>query len=293
MKKREDIPQLAEKEKIRLDIDFENLQIKKKRPFWLLIFVFLAVLLLACFFILRKAEDNDLEKELSVEASLTDEKLWQGAFESEEIFNRCREASVSIISQGQRCSGFVYSSDGWIATVEGAVNENVKGQIEVVLFDGSRFFVEAFRQNRQSGLILMKINASDLKTVSIEEESDVHEGEELFTFCALGGIADGSSLFSGKVAHTQRRVNIPRADGGERSLRLMQISILLTEEGVGAPFFDEKGALVGIACSGSAEVDRYMVDHAFAFSDVKAILESMKEGRQAEDNDALNLIVEE
>lgn len=294
MERKDDIPLLAEEEKIKLDIDFENVRIKKKRPFLLFIFLLLIVLTLICIFILRKAQIvKNGENEPTIDVSVNESSVWQGAFESEEVFNNCKESSVSIIAQGRRCSGFVYSTDGWIATVEGAVNENVKGQIEVILFDGRSFFVEGFRQNRGSGLILMKINASDLKTANIDERCEVHEGEELFTFCTVGGSMGDSSLFSGKVAHTKRNVNICRADGGMRSLYLMQIGILLTEEGVGAPFFDEKGVLVGIACSGGIEKERYMVDYAFSFSEVKSILDAMKDGERADYDGALNVIVEE
>ena len=296
MKINDDIPRLEAEERVRLDIDFDGVGIKRKGRFRFVIFILLILLALICAFIFKKSQNylkNDEANDSAIEASAS--TPWHGAFESEEIFNYCREASVSVIAEGRQCSGFVYSSDGWIATVEGAVNENVKGQIEVVLFDGRSFFVESFRICREVGLILMKINAGSLRAVSFESDNTLLAGEELFTFCSVGGVYEGGSLFSGKVAHTQRIVELCASDGRVRLLRLFQIGILLTEEGVGAPLFNDRGELVGISCASNAENEnneRYMVDYAIEASKVKNILKMMKNGERVEDNAFLEVVVE-
>ena len=288
----EDIPRLEAEEKIKLDIDFENVNIKKKRRFPFFLVFLLILFVIIGFLIFEKSKrSQNTEEQLSMDASQDVTEDWGGAFASKEIFDACREVSVSVIAQGRRCSGFVYSSDGWIATVEGVVDENVKGEIEVVLFDGRRYFVEAFRLNRESGIILLKINASGLKAVELDRKTKIFAGEELFTFCTLEGSSDGGSLFSGKIAHTERTVEVTRTYGSKRRLVLLQIGILLTEEGEGAPLFDENGELVGIACGCKGEDgERYMVDYAFAFSDVKKLLSTMKEGKIAGDTELFWII---
>lgn len=280
-----DVPRLEAEEKIKLNIDFEDVNIRKKRRFPFFLIFLLILLVLIGFLIFEKSKNSQNTGERpSINASQDVEEVWGGAFVSREVFDFCREVSVSVIAQGRSCSGFVYSSDGWIATVEGVVDENVKGQIEVVLFDGRRYFVEAFRQNRESGLILLKINANGLKAAKLDKKAKIFAGEELFTFCSIDGSSDGSSLFSGKVAHTERTVELTRADGTQRRLVLFQIGILLTEEGEGAPLFNENGELVGIACASRGEDgERYMIDYAFAFSDVKDLLSTMKSGKRAGD----------
>ena len=294
MKRNDDIPRLEAEEKIKIDIDFEELEIKKRRRFPFFAFLLLILLAIGVFFILKIAQNDKNSGEQPVVSVIANEEAWHGAFESREIFEACKKSAVSVIAEGQKCSGLVYSSDGWIVTVEGVVNENVKGQIEVVLFDGRSFFVEAFRQSRESGLILMKINASDLCAVNISGDGEISVGEELYTFCSVGESVGGGSLFSGKVAHTQGAFELWRADGGTRKLNLFQIGILLTEQGAGAPLFNNSGELVGIAFAGRGQAtgERYMIDYAVAFSNVRELLDAMKFGKRAGENELFSVLAE-
>ena len=294
MNRKEDIPRLTSEENIEIDIDFENINVKKKRRYPFFVLALLLLLILAAFIIFKISVDKSRAAEQVFLDSSESDEVWQGAFISREVFERCKAASVSVLADGKFCSGFVYSSDGWIATVEGIVNENVKGRIEVVLCDGRRFFVDSFRQNRESGLTLLKIDAYGLTSVNMSEEKSVFAGQELFTFCALSDEMGESSLFSGKVAHASRTVELQRADGRTSTLSLLQIGILLTEEGVGAPLFNESGELVGIGCAsaGGDEGGRYMINYAFVARDVSELLSVMKEGKRAESDELFSFVVE-
>lgn len=285
---RGDIPQLESGEKIKLDFDFENVNIKKRRKFPFFLLLLLILLAVSGIFIFKKSQekiaDFEPDKNAVNVSAQNEDSSWHGAFSSKEIFEACRKSTVLIIAGGKRCSGFVYSSDGWIATLESVVNDNVKGQIEVYLFDGTRYFVEAFRQNRQSGITLMKINATKLKAVNTSGKGEISAGEELFSFCFVGNAADGGSLFSGKVSHTNRTVDVYRTDGTCRELEVFQIGILLADEGVGAPIFNANGELVGIACAGGENTEEpFMVNYAIPFYNVKNIFSTMKNGKN-EDN---------
>ena len=292
MEEKDDIPRIESGEKIKIDLEFENAGIKKRRryPFFaFLLFILLVISAVVAFEFWDKSEDVTTETLLDVRY---EEPTWQGAFESEEVFEACRASFVSVIAEGRRASGFVYSEDGWIVTVEGVVNEAVTGRIEVMLCDGRRFLVESFRQNRESGLTLLKIEASGLCAARLNSRDTLCVGEEIFSFCAFGESGE-ASLFSGKVAHTDREVTLLRSDGGTRRVSLVQIGILLTEEGVGAPIFNAKGELVGIACaSGEPYGERYMVDYAFNIADVSRLLLAMKSGKRAGDVELFSVVIE-
>jgi S1-C subfamily serine protease len=298
MNNNDDIPRLDTVERIELDIDFKNFKKGKQRKFLFFLLFLLILLAILSVFIFKKIENGKEQaanEKNEPSADISVNSRWDGAFVSEDVFNSCKEASVFIMVDGKCCSGFIYSSDGWIATVEGVVNENVKGRIEVTLFDGRSFFVESFRQSRESGLILMKIDVSGLTAVKYNSNGNIFTGQELYTFCAIHSPESdfvGGSLFSGRISHTESTVELCGVGGESRKLKLFQIGILLTEEGVGAPLFNSNGEIVGIACASETKSDRYMVDYAFAFDKINAVFERMKNGKRAEAEELFDVIVE-
>ena len=281
MKKEEDFLRLEGKEGI--NIDFENLCIKKRRwnPFFLLALVFLTFVII--FAVIKINSDKDDEEVFAVNNEVSED--WQGAFVSEAVFLKCQKASVSVIADGRICSGFVFSSDGWIVTVNSIVNEFVKGKVKVVLYDGRVLDVEAFKESRKAGLVLMKVDADGLAFADLSSVDDVSAGQEIYTFCSLDG-RGAPSLFSGKISHTQRWVLFEREGEKNKTLSLMQVSLLLTEEGVGAPLFDENGGVVGIAC-GNNDLqgrEKYMINYAFLAKKVRNLLFKMKDGGFLDDS---------
>ena len=123
----------------------------------------------------------------------------------------------------------------------------------------------------------MKINASDLCAVKFFSGKKLLVGQNIYTFCSLDSGAE-ASLFSGEISHLERDVVFETENGRKKILSLMQISVLLTQEGVGAPFFNEEGELVGIGCIAADGTDRYIISYAYSAKDVKNLLEKMKNG---------------
>ena len=279
MKKEEDFLRLEGKE--RVNIDFENLCVRKRKrnPFFLIALIFLIIAL--TLIIIKLKSDEKSQESISVYKEETEEQ-WQGAFVSEDVFLKCRQASVSVIADGKLCSGFVFSSDGWIASSNAIVNDEVKGKVKVVLCDGREYAVGAFKESRKAGLVLMKIDAKGLVPVELSFEGHPADGQEIYTFCSLDGKGE-PSLFSGKISHTQRAVTVKRENEKSRILKLMQISLLLTEQGAGAPLFDSKGRLIGIACGGVAE-ERYIINYAFSIKETRKLLQKMRDGGYFDDD---------
>ena len=274
MKREDEAPRLEGKEGVRLD--FEEVCVRKRRrnPFFLIALILLAVaaglLLTKMIYLNNSNESEPLRNTEYVE-------VWQGAFDSEEIFLQCKKSSVTVIADGRVCSGFVFSSDGWIVTVNDAVNFQVKGRIKVRLYDGSLHDVIAFRESRRAGLALMKIDATGLYTAKLYSGKKPTVGQEIYTFCALSANED-ASLFSGEISHVGRRVIFDGDNGRKKVLSLMQISVLLTQEGVGAPFFNDNGELVGVGFVSAEEADRYIISYAYFSGDIVDLLKKMKSG---------------
>lgn len=275
MKKEDDFPRLEGGE--RIDIDFENLCVRKRRwnPFFFVALIFLLAAIV--FAVVKLVFDN---QDGEAVAALEEEVDWQGAFVDEPTFLRCKMASVSVRANGKACSGVVLSEDGWIATVSSVVNDSVRGRVEVALFDGRVFEVDCFRESRRAGLVLMKIDAQGLCAADTAFDGRISAGEEIYTFCALGN-ASNLSLFSGRISQTNTRVEIAKEFEKKKVFLLMQIGILLTEEGDGAPLFNSQGELVGIGCGffgNSVDSQKYMINYAFSFEKIRPLLSKMKSG---------------
>lgn len=275
MEKEEDF--LLSDGKESLNIDFENLCVKKRKwnPFFLLALVFLSAVVILT--IIKVKSDEKAENIIAVDKESVEE--WQGAFVSEAVFLRCRDASVSVVAENKLCSGFVLSKDGWIVSTNSIVNDFVKGKVKVVLSDGRVFDVNSFKESRRAGLVLMKIDAEGLVTVDMSFSGGLSAGQEIYTFCALDGSGE-PSFFSGKISHTQRAVAFESEGERTKVLSLMQISLLLTEEGAGAPLFDVNGKLVGICCANVSlgDSEKYMINYAFSTKKVRNLLFKMEEG---------------
>lgn len=269
---------------------------RRRYPF-LLIVILLFLLVAVALFGLKIYLDGRNEEISDAEAYLEegfskDNDTWQGAFDSEELYESCKSCAVSICVGDARCSGFVFSSDGWIATLEGIVNRSVKGRITVKLSGGESFLVESFRQEHRSGLTLLKINAEGLRAAVFSNEREVCVGEELFSFFCVGGEPWENSLFSGRVALTDRAAELFCASGESRTALAWQIGILMPSQGAGAPLFNSSGELVAIACVGdSGGEESCFVNYALPAKDLKSAFEVMSRGERADDDLILPFLV--
>ena len=156
-----------------------------------------------------------------------DSEEWRGAFLEREIYESRAKRSVELCVGKYATatwSGFLISSDGWIATSCEMLEETVKGRIYATLCDGREYPVE--KVLRREDIALLKISASGLEAVSLDERA-LQGGEKI-----IAVNADGEVL-SGEMSSPE-------------SLR---VNISCTAEWEGAPLYDEKGALAGMICS--------------------------------------------
>ena len=295
MMEKEDIPRLESGEDIKVDLNFNTANVVRRRKYPFFVFVIIALLLLialatvALYYNVKNADIQAL-----VEKNEGNEKIWTGAFCSEEVYNRCKASAVSICVNGKRCSGFVFSSDGWIGTLEGIVNRDIEGRIEVKFCDGRTFPVESFRQEQKSGLTLLKIDAAGLSAVEFAKNCEVSAGEELFSFFAVDEKAEENSLFSGRVALTDREIEVLNSDGRTLVFNLLQVGILLTQEGAGAPLFNSRGEICAIACTNELEnmSQNRLVNYAISAEDAYNAYEIMSRGERVNGDTDLPFVLE-
>ena len=162
------------------------------------------------------------------------EEVWRGAFSDANIYENCRKSAVKInFGRGESkntWSGFVFDSDGIIATSLTAKDAEKRGRLYVELYDGSEYAVESIVENKEKGIAFLKIPADSLTQVSFREDKLV-VGEKII---AIGANEEVFDVVYGEI--TSQRES------------LIGVNIMLGENGVGAPIFDEEGTLVGMTC---------------------------------------------
>ncbi len=202
-------------------------------------------------------EESETEE---VEESIPEEN-WRGVFDSEETYLSCLRTVVLIEGGNGKLlqSGFVYSSDGYIATVfqAGTIPD---GRIYITVGEGEKYKVESIVRDGESGISLLKISAEGLRAVEFYgKEESLLPGEALVAL--------------GSYSTSEQRIRIGEASGIREAMLDVDISLGISPEGT--PLFDSKGRLAAVACVQGEEKSEY-VTAAILSSDFEKKLEQMK-----------------
>lgn len=154
-----------------------------------------------------------------------------------QIFKQQADAVVVVMAislkRNHLASGFIVNPDGLIVTSY----HTLKGarKVGVKLRDGRVFDrVRIIKQSRQYDLALLKIDTKDLKYLALGDSDQLAIGQRVLTIGNPLGLE--SSVADGLVS-AFREVN---------KIKLLQISVPLSEGSSGAPILDFKGQVVGI-----------------------------------------------
>ena len=171
-------------------------------------------------------------------------------------------------------TGFIISSDGEILTnyhvVEGAQT------LTVTMHDGSTYRAIVIGYEAESDVALLKIEASDLPTVSFGDSDTLSVGDEVAAIGnPLGELT--YTMTTGIVSSMDRDVN---TDG--TPINMMQIDAAINPGNSGGPLFDMNGNVVGITTakySGTLTSGATIEGIGFAIpiNDVLTILDDLRE----------------
>jgi len=136
-------------------------------------------------------------------------------------------------------SGFIISADGYIITnhhvVEGA------DAITITLNDRREFDAEIIGSDVSSDLALLKIEAADLKPVSLGNSSSLKVGEWVLAIGSPMGLR--FSVTAGIISYMGR--NIPNGSGGNY-VSFIQTDVAINPGNSGGPLFNLDGEVIGI-----------------------------------------------
>ena len=171
-------------------------------------------------------------------------------------------------------TGFIISSDGEILTnyhvVEGAQT------LTVTMHDGSTYNAIVIGYEAESDIALLKVEASDLPTVTFGDSDQLRVGDEVAAIGnPLGELT--YTMTTGIVSSMDRDVN---TDG--TPINMMQIDAAINPGNSGGPLFDMNGNVVGITTakySGTLTSGATIEGIGFAIpiNDVLSILDDLRE----------------
>jgi|TARA_B110000037_G_scaffold120618_1_gene137797 serine protease Do len=136
-------------------------------------------------------------------------------------------------------SGFVISEDGYILTNHHVVDQAT--EIQVLFADRREYTATIVGSDRRSDLALLKIDATDLPTLSFAEADELRAGDWVLAIGSPFGL--DYSVTAGIVSAIGR--SIP-TEKGENYVPFIQTDVAINPGNSGGPLFNLDGEVVGI-----------------------------------------------
>lgn len=161
-------------------------------------------------------------------------------------------------------SGIIISTDGYILTnnhvISGAQN------IKVRLHDGTEYDAEVIGSDSKTDVGVIKIDAKNLKPVTIGDSSKLSVGDTAVVIGnPLGKL--GGTVTDGIISAVEREMNI---EG--KKMNLIQTNAAINPGNSGGGLFNSNGELVGIVVAKSSGLDVEGLGFTIPINDVTSII---------------------
>ena len=225
----------------------------------------LCIILLAAFSVFAVysvrtgAEQLETSPPDQIETSLPDDvktiyvkdgSLAEGLLTPQEIYTSTIDSVVSIhaTAKGKEGigTGFIWSADGYIATVYHVIDGMEK--ISIITSDGKEYSASIVGSNELCDLAMLKIEATGMPAVTLGDSSSLLVGEELVAIGTPASLDFAGTMTRGDVSYNDRVVHIYDEESGslKKKMTLIQTSAMLNPGNSGGPVFDVYGKVVGI-----------------------------------------------
>lgn len=135
-------------------------------------------------------------------------------------------------------SGFIISKDGLIVTNNHVIEDAT--EINVNLYDGSKYKAKIVGRDKRSDIAILKINPNkDLKFVKFADSSKIRIGDWIIVVGNPYGL--GGSVSVGIISARSRSI------GGSSNDEFIQTDAAINKGNSGGPMFNIKGEVVGIS----------------------------------------------
>jgi len=175
-------------------------------------------------------------------------------------------------------SGFIIDKDGYILT-----NQHVGGaadKIEVILPDGRKFSARIMGQDMRADLAVLKIDATDLKALELDDSDSVRIGQFAIAIGNPFGIAAKPTVTVGVISALNR--SLPRSSKGDRDYSdLIQTDAAINPGNSGGPLVDIDGKVIGINVAIISTTGGYQgIGFAIPINVAKRVLNDLISGKK-------------
>lgn len=209
-----------------------------------------------------------------------------GLLTKAELYETCADTVVSILADSRSSSavgsGFLLSSDGYIATAHHVVAS--MDAVTVALADGTRYAATKVSGDAMSDLAVLKIEETELPFAEFGSSAELLTGDAVIAIGTAASADYAGTLCSGEIACCTRTVKLYEEATGAvtKKMKLIQANLTVRPGNVGCPLWNEYGQVVGMV---TEAVGTDCPDSGFAIpSDAaRPILQAMMQGQTPTD----------
>lgn len=144
-------------------------------------------------------------------------------------------------------SGFIVTSDGYIATNEHIISDST-GDITVEVSDGTTYTADVVWSDSSLDLAVIKIDAKNLTAVTLGDSDDVQVGQTVIAIGNPISLQYERSVTSGIVSALNRSLTASDSDGSNQIVaeNLIQTDAAINSGNSGGPLCNTSGEVIGI-----------------------------------------------
>ena len=168
-------------------------------------------------------------------------------------------------------SGVIYTKDGYIVTNDHIYAEIGAPKFKVFMHDGTEYDATYVAGDAVSDLAVLKIKAKNLEPAQFGNSNELINGESVVAIGRPNDATDYSSITSGIISLTKRRVKTTSS----YTARLIQTDSAINPGSSGGALVNMYGQVVGITSSKLAGIDYDAIGFAIPTTTMKRVVEQL------------------
>ena len=194
-----------------------------------------------------------------------------------DVYQNAKDSVAYITTGVGTGSGFVISDDGYLVT-NAHVVEGANGKIQAKIGDGKTLDAKLVGQDASTDLALLKVDASNLKPLTLGDSSTVQVGDPAYAIGNPFGL--DRTLTTGVISALQRQISSPN---GFSIDDVLQTDAAINPGNSGGPLFNDQGQVIGVNsqiespnAGSSGEAGNVGIGFAIPSNTVKSVISQLR-----------------